>query len=71
MIYVSFMSTTISEEDADMANYLTVIKGAMKELSEIRKANRVTDAHIRRLQTSTRRKLCRIRENLRHVETTR
>jgi len=68
---MSTKTSTISEEDADMANYLTVIKGAIKELSEIRKANRVTDAHIRRLQTSTRRKLCRIRENLHHVETAR
>ena len=54
-----------------MTNYVTVIKVAMKELSEIRKANRATDAQIRRLQTSTRKKLGSIRENLRHVEATR
>lgn len=54
-----------------MMNYLTVIKAAMKELSEIRKANRTTDAEIRRLQNSTRKKLGRIEENLRHVEAAR
>jgi hypothetical protein len=43
----------------------------MKELSEIRKTSRATDAEIRRLQSSTRRKLARIGENLRHVEAAR
>jgi hypothetical protein len=62
---------TATMPEADMMNYLTAIEAAVKELSEIRKANRATDAEIRRLQSSTRKKLARIGENLRHVETAR
>ena len=62
---------TATLPEADMMNYLTVLKAAIKELSEIRKANRATDAEIRRLQSSTRKKLGRIEENLRHVEAAR
>ncbi|HEY9172466.1 MAG TPA: hypothetical protein VI136_09305 [Verrucomicrobiae bacterium] len=62
---------TATVPEADMMNYLTVLKAAIKELSEIRKANPATDAEIRRLQSSTRKKLGRIEENLRHVEAAR
>ena len=65
-------ATGVSEEkEEDMANYAIVLKAAVKELSAIRKANKVTDAEIRRLQASTRRKLSRIQENLRHVQAVR
>lgn len=57
--------------DVDEMELLPAIKVAMKELSQIRVANRATDIEIRRLQTSTRKKLNRIRENLSHVEATR
>jgi hypothetical protein len=56
---------------AEMANLSTVIKAAMRELASIRKANKTADAEIRRLRTSTRKRLTRIQENLRHVEATR
>ncbi len=65
-------ATAVSEDkEEDMANYAIVLKAAVKELSAIRKANRVTDAEIRRLQASTRKKLSRIQENLRHVQAVR
>ena len=52
-------------------NLKLAIEAAKKELSAIRKANKGTDAEIRRLQTSTRKRLDRIQENLRHVEAVR
>ena len=54
-----------------IAPYMDVIAAAMKELTAIRKANKLTDAEIRRLQTATEKKLKRIEENLRHVEAVR
>ena len=64
-------TATVTPTEAEMNNYLDVLDTAMKELSDIRKANKATDAQIRRLRTSTRKKLSRIRENLHRVETTR
>jgi hypothetical protein len=64
-------TATFNGDKAGMADLSTVIKAAIRELSGIRKANKVTDAEIRRLRTSTRKKLCRIQENLRHVEAVR
>jgi len=64
-------TATLNGNQADMASFTTLLKAAMKELSEIHKANKAQDAEIRRLQASTRKKLDRIRENLRHVEATR
>ncbi len=63
--------TSIPATDATELNFLPALKIAIKELSAIRRANRATDAEIRRLQTSTRKKLGRIQENLRHVEAAR
>ena len=59
------------ETEADVSGYLGALNTAMKELSAIRKANKTTDAEIRRLRSSTRKKLGRIRENLHHVEAAR
>lgn len=53
------------------ADFGEMIQAATKELAEIRSANRVTDAEIRRLRDTTRRRLERIWENLRHVEDSR
>ena len=64
-------TATATPTEAEMSNYLDVLNAAMKELSEIRKANKTTDAQIRRVRTSTRKKLSRIRENLHRVETIR
>ena len=61
-------TATLNGDKAETTSSLTVIKAAMKELSAIRKANKTTDAEIRRLKTSTRQTLRRIEENLRHVE---
>ena len=63
--------TSIPATDATELNFLPALNIAIKELSAIRRANRATDAEIRRLQTSTRKKLGRIQENLRHVEAAR
>ena len=64
-------TATLNGDKAELAGFTTLIKAAMKEVSEIHKANKAQNAEIRRLQASTRKKLDRIRENLRHVEATR
>ena len=64
-------TATLNGDKAELADFSTVIQAALRELSGIRKANKATDAEIRRLKTSTRKKLCRIQENLRHLEAVR
>jgi hypothetical protein len=64
-------TATLNGNKAELADFSTVIQAALRELSGIRKANKATDAEIRRLRTSTRRKLGRIQENLRQVEAVR
>ena len=54
----------MSERDA---KYLTEIDGCLAEITTIRREMKKTDAEIRRLELSTRRKLDHIRANL-HVE---
>ena len=54
----------MSERDA---KYLTQIDGCIAEISTIRREMKRTDAEIRRLEASTRRKLDHIRAHL-HVE---
>jgi len=49
----------------------TLMKEGLEELAAIRKENRALDAEIRRLGAATRKKLGRIRDNLRHVQATR
>ncbi|MBI2949635.1 MAG: hypothetical protein HYY23_18525 [Verrucomicrobia bacterium] len=61
-------TATLNHDKTEMAEISIVIKAALKELSKIREANKVTDAEIRRLKTSMRQKLRRIEENLRHVK---
>jgi hypothetical protein len=64
-------AVALEDAEQEIAPYVEVIEAAKKELSAIRKANKGTDAEIRRLQTSTRKRLDRIQENLRHVEAVR
>ena len=47
-------TATLNDDKTGMAEISAVIKAALKELSEIRKANRATDAEIRHLRTATR-----------------
>jgi hypothetical protein len=61
----------IQENETEAAQNSTLIREGLKELASIHKANKVTDAEIRRLQTSTRKKLDRIRQNLRYVQAAR
>ena len=61
----------VQTSNADESRFAALIKRGLKELTEIHKANKVTDAEIRRLQASTRKKLNRIEENLRYVEAAR
>jgi hypothetical protein len=55
----------------DESRFLALIRKGLKELTEIRRLNKATDAEIRRLQASTRKKLDRIEENLEYVEAAR
>ena len=61
----------IPEAGTDEVEFSTLIKEGLEELATIHKANKVTDAKVRRLQMSTRKKLGRIRENLRFVQAAR
>ncbi|MEK7685848.1 MAG: hypothetical protein AAB466_10540 [Verrucomicrobiota bacterium] len=66
------MKTIVAQEaEADASGYSALIKEGLKELAVIHKANKATDLEIRRLQASTRKKLNRIRENLRYVHAAR
>jgi hypothetical protein len=65
---MSTKATVTSPVEDEIASYADVIEAATKELSVIRKANKAIDAEIRRLRASTRKRLERIQENLRHVE---
>jgi len=55
-------------ETADEPPFRAVIREGLKELAAIHKENKAADAEIRRLQTSTRKKLDRIRQNLQYVQ---
>lgn len=55
----------IQGDRAQFSELTVLIKSATKELAGIRKDNHASDLEIRRLQVSTRKKLSRIRENLR------
>ncbi len=58
----------ILENGAEEARFGTYIRASLRELTMLHRANKADDAEIRRLQISTRKKLERIRENLRHVQ---
>ena len=63
-------AATISENGAEEAKFSVFFRSSMREMAELHRANKADDAEIRRLQISTRKKLDRIRENLRHVQAT-
>jgi hypothetical protein len=58
----------ISENGADEAKFSAFLRAATREMADIRRANKASNAEIRRLQVSTRKKLDRIGEILRHVQ---
>ena len=58
----------ISENGADEAKFSAFLRAATREMTELHRANKVSDVKIRRLQISTRKTLDRIGEILRHVQ---
>jgi hypothetical protein len=63
-------AATISENGAEEAKFGAFFRASMREMAALHRANQADDAEIRRLQISTRKKLDRIRENLRPVQAT-
>ena len=63
-------AATISENGADEVKFIAFIRASLRELTTLHRANKADDAEIRKLQISTRKKLDRIRENLRPVQAT-
>ena len=59
---------TISEMEEKPSGFTAFFRESLRELTAIHRANKADDAEIRRLQSSTRKKLDRIRENLSHVQ---
>jgi hypothetical protein len=60
----------ISENGAEETKFSAFFRSSMREMAALHRANKASDAEIRRLQVSTRKKLDRIWENLRHVQAT-
>jgi hypothetical protein len=58
----------ISENGAEELKFTDFLRSATREMTTLHRANIVSDAEIRRLQISTRKKLDRIQEILRHVQ---
>jgi hypothetical protein len=54
----------ISETEEKPAGFSSFFRESLRELAAIHRANRSDDVEIRKLQSSTRKKLDRIRENL-------
>lgn len=63
-------AATISENGVEEAEFGAFVRASLRELTTIHRANKADDAEIRRLQSSTRKKLDRIWENLGHVQAT-
>jgi len=63
-------AATISGNGTDEATFSAFFRASMREMAALHRANKADDAEIRRLQISTRKKLDRIRETLRHVQAT-
>ena len=61
----------IPEVDEKPAGFAAFFRESLRELSAIHRANRSDDAEIRKLQSSTRKKLDRIWENLGYVQAAR
>lgn len=59
---------TISEMKEKTSGFSVFFRESLRELTALHRANKADDAEIRRLQSSTRKKLDRIRENLSHVQ---
>jgi hypothetical protein len=59
---------TISENGAEETKFSAFFRSSMREMAALHRANKASDAEIRRLQTATRKTLDRIRQNLRHVQ---
>jgi hypothetical protein len=57
---------TVDEKSVGFAEFF---RASLRELTALHRANKADDAEIRRLQTSTRKKLDRIRENLSQLQT--
>ena len=63
-------SGTVALEDKQAPKYLTALDGCLKEMAVIRKNMKKTDAEIRRLEGSTRRKLDETWSIIRRVQAT-
>jgi hypothetical protein len=63
-------AATTSETNGDCGELAAFLRASLKELTAIHRANKAADAEIRKLQSSTRKKLDRIWENLRYVQAT-
>lgn len=61
-------AATILENGADKTKFSALFRATMREMTALHRANKASDAEIRRLQSSTRKKLDRIWENLGHVQ---
>jgi hypothetical protein len=61
-------SATAAVGSERVERYLAEIDECLEEISAIRRDMKKTDAEIRRLESSTRRKLVQIRANLLRVE---
>lgn len=64
-------SVEISEPEERPSGFTAFFRESLRELTALHRANLSDAAEIRRLQSSTRKKLNRIRENLGHVQATR
>ena len=58
----------ISGLEEKPSGFAEFFRESLRELAALHRANKADDAEIRRLQSSTRKKLDRIRENLSHVQ---
>ena len=63
-------AAVFSGNGAEELKFGEFLRASMREMTALHRANQADNAEIRRLQISTRKKLDRIRENLRHVQAT-
>ncbi len=61
-------SLVIADTGSRPSGFAAFFRESLRELAAIHRANVADNAEIRRLQSSTRKKLDRIRENLNHVQ---
>jgi hypothetical protein len=60
--------STAVETPGMAEEFASYFRASLRELSALHRANKADEAEIRRLQSSTRKKLDRIRENLGHAQ---